>query len=171
MRTNVLAPILAVLLLSFVPLRPAAAQNAEALVSYDSLKPEIALELATKALAICRDAGYQVSITVVDRFGLTLVTLRDRYAGPHTIDTSIRKAWTAVSFRTPTLELTRMVAEDPVMTQLPAITGALALGGGIPVTAAGSMVGGIGISGAPGAALDHDCATKAIAAIQDKLDF
>ena len=158
-------------LLTAVTLRPAHAQNSEALVSHASMKPEVALELAQAALGICRDAGYQVTVAVVDRFGLTQVILRDRFAGPHTIDTATRKAWTSVSFRTSTLELGALVAEDTVMANLPDITNALVLGGGVPVLAAGSIVGGIGISGAPGADLDDECAQKALETIQDSLDF
>jgi uncharacterized protein GlcG (DUF336 family) len=158
-------------LATFAQAPAAHAQNGDALVTYPSLKPEVALDLAQSALTICRDAGYQVAITVVDRFGLELVVLRDQYAGPHTVDTATRKAWTAVSFRTATLELTSLVEDTPVMAQLPNITNALALGGGIPIRAAGILVGAIGISGAPGADLDHDCANKAIEKLQDFLDF
>lgn len=149
----------------------ARAQNAEALVSLESLKPEVALELAQEALQVCRDAGYQVAIAVVDRSGLLQVMLRDRFAGAHTVDTAVRKAWTAVSFRTSTLELNTLVAESPVMAGLPDITNALVLGGGVPITAAGTLVGGIGISGAPGADLDDECARQAIEKVQDFLDF
>lgn len=149
----------------------ARAQNAEALVTVESMKPEVALNLAEAALEICRNSGYQVAVAVVDRAGLLQVILRDRYAGAHTIDTATRKAWTAVSFRTSTLELTTLVAESPVMAGLPDITNALILGGGVPVMAGGGLVGGIGISGAPGADLDDACANKAIESIQDFLDF
>lgn len=151
--------------------QPGKAQNADALVTYNSMKPEVALQLASDALKICRDAGYQVAIAVVDRFGLTQVLLRDQFAGAHTVSTATRKAWTAVSFRTATLELSELVAGGPVMAQIPDITNALVLGGGVPILAGGGLVGGIGISGAPGADLDHDCAEKAIENIQDMLDF
>lgn len=149
----------------------ARAQNAEALVSVDFLKPEVALDLAQAALQVCRDAGYQVAVAVVDRSGLPQVMLRDRFAGAHTVDTAVRKAWTAVSFRTSTLELNTLVAESPVMAGLPDITNALVLGGGVPITAAGTLVGGIGVSGAPGADLDDECAREAIAKFQGFLDF
>src|SRR5204862_3271596 len=76
---------------------PAGAQDA--LVSYKSLSPEIALELARVALSSCRERGFQVAVAVVDRFGVTQVLLRDRFAGPHTVTTATGKAWTAVSFR------------------------------------------------------------------------
>jgi len=158
-------------LLAFTPVQPSRAQNADALVSHESMKPEVALDLARSALKICQEAGYQVAVAVVDRAGLTQVLLRDRFAGAHTIDTATRKAWTAMSFRTATLDLSTLARTDPVMAHLPDVTNALALGGGIPVLAAGNLIGAIGISGAPGADLDHSCAQKAIETIQDFLDF
>src|SRR4249919_414816 len=82
---------------------PARAQDA--LVTYKSLSPDLALDLARASLAECRKRGYQVAVAVVDRFGVTLVMLRDRFAGPHTPATATGKAWTAASFRTSTTEL------------------------------------------------------------------
>src|SRR5690242_17937427 len=82
---------------------PAAAQ--EALVTYKSLSPDLALDLARATLTDCRKRGFQVTVAVVDRFGVTQVLLRDRFAGPHTIPTASGKAWTAASFRTSTTEL------------------------------------------------------------------
>jgi len=60
----------------------------ESLVTYKSLVPGIALELAQAALTDCQKRGYQVAIAVVDRFGVIQVVLRDRYAGPHTVPTA-----------------------------------------------------------------------------------
>src|ERR1041384_8274098 len=85
---------------------PAAAQDA--LVTYKSLNPEVALDLARAALASCRERGFQVAVAVVDRFGVTQVLLRDRFAGPPTVTTATGKAWTAVSFRVSTGELAAM---------------------------------------------------------------
>jgi hypothetical protein len=56
----------------------------ESLVTYKSLSPAIALELAQAALLDCQKRGYQAAVAVVDRFGVVQVILRDRYAGPHT---------------------------------------------------------------------------------------
>jgi uncharacterized protein GlcG (DUF336 family) len=39
------------------------------------------------------------------------------------------------------------------------------VGGGVPVEAAGSIVGGVGISGAPGGAEDDACARAGIDAV------
>ena len=63
---------------------------------------DLALALARAALADCQKQGYQVTVAVVDRFGVTQVLLRDRFAGAHTVPTATGKAWTAVSFRTDT---------------------------------------------------------------------
>src|SRR5688572_277470 len=69
------------------------------------LTPETALKAAQAALAKCRADGFQVSVAVVDRAGITQVVLRDRFAGPHTLEVATNKAWSAVSFRTSTSEL------------------------------------------------------------------
>ena len=77
--------------------QPAAAQ--EPLTTYKSLSPELALDLARASLGNCRSRGYQVAVAVVDRFGVTQVMLRDRFAGPHTVSTASGKAWTAATER------------------------------------------------------------------------
>ena len=90
---------------------------------------------------------------------------------PHTPDTAFRKAWTAVSFRTDTLELARNV-ETGEAWALRHITGALPLGGGVRIIAGdGDMGGAIGISGAPSGAEDAECAVAGIAEIEDEIAF
>jgi uncharacterized protein GlcG (DUF336 family) len=157
---------LAVLLFAGAP-----ARAQDALVTYKSLSPEIALELASTALADCRQRGYQVAVAVVDRFGVTLVVLRDRFAGPHTPSTAAGKAWTAVSFRTNTTDLVAATQPTAPQAGVRDLPGAVILGGGVMVQAGGSLVGAIGISGAPGGDADDACAKAGIAAVQDKLDF
>jgi uncharacterized protein GlcG (DUF336 family) len=112
-----------------------------------------------------------VAVAVVDRFGVQQVMLRDRFAGPHTPSTATRKAWTAVSFRTGTVELTTRVLDTPEISGVRYVEGALVLGGGVPIESAGSIVGGIGISGAPSGTLDEACAQAGIAAIEDDIAF
>jgi uncharacterized protein GlcG (DUF336 family) len=148
---------------------PAGAQ--EALVAYKTLSPEVALDLARAALADCRQRGYQVAVAVVDRFGVTQVVLRDRFAGPHTPATATGKAWTAVSFRTNTTDLVALTQSGTPQAGVRDLPGAVVLGGGIMVQAGGSLVGAIGVSGAPGGDADDACAKAGIAAIQDKIDF
>jgi uncharacterized protein GlcG (DUF336 family) len=51
------------------------------------------------------------------------------------------------------------------------LPGAVILGGGLPVESGGSLVGAIGVSGAPGGDADEACAKAGIDAVQGKLDF
>ena len=150
---------------------PAMAQDEEGLVEFSMLKPEVAMTLATTAMEYCRDNGYQVGVSVVDRFGNEQVFIRDRYAGTHVRETAYRKAWTAVSFRTDTLALGELTQPGSMMFGIRDLSMALALGGGVPVEAAGSIVAGIGVSGAPGPDIDDDCARQGIEAIIDIIGF
>jgi uncharacterized protein GlcG (DUF336 family) len=143
----------------------------ESLVVYKSLAPEIALELARAALAECQKRGYQVSVAVVDRFGVVQVLLRDRYAGPHTLATASGKAWTAASFRTSTSSLSEISQPGMMQSGIRNLPGAVIIGGGVVVETAGSIVGAIGVSGAPGGDADEACAKTGIEAIQRKIDF
>ncbi len=142
-----------------------------ALVTFKSLAPEVALEMAQAALASCRAEGYQVAVAVVDRMGVTQVILRDRFAGPHTPETSVRKAWTAVSFRADTLLMASTTGPGSPQSGAREISNVLMIGGGIPVMVSGSIVAGIGISGAPNGEADHACAQAGIDAVTTKLEL
>jgi uncharacterized protein GlcG (DUF336 family) len=143
----------------------------DAIVTYKSLSPELALDLARAALADCRERGYQVAVAVVDRFGAVQVLLRDRFAGPHTVSTASAKAWTAVTFRTNTSELNAVSQPGMMQAGIRALPGVVVIGGGKVVEAGGSLLGAIGVSGAPGGDADETCASAGITAISDKLDF
>jgi uncharacterized protein GlcG (DUF336 family) len=162
---------LLVALLALWPLTATPANAQDALVSYKSMAPEVALDLARAALADCGRRGYQVAVAVVDRFGVTQVMLRDRFAGAHTPATAAGKAWTAVSFRTNTSDLVAATQPGTPQAGVRSLPGAVVLGGGIMVEAGGSLLGAVGVSGAPGGDADDACAKAGIAAVQDKLEF
>ena len=151
---------------------PAAAQDEQAaLVGFKAMAPHIAMTLAEETLTACQDKGYQVAVTVVDRFGLVQAVLRDQYAGPHTIETSYRKAWTSASFKIATMEFVDVTKSGEPLAGIRQVSKAMAVGGGIPIEVAGSLVGGVGVSGAPGGDLDHICAEEGIEAIALDLEF
>lgn len=148
-----------------------AARAEETTVTYKSLTPEVALEAARAALQQCRTDGYQVSVAVVDRFGETQVLLRDRYAGLPANQTAVDKAWTSVGFRADTSQLAASVKDgtlDPRLANRPRIA---MLGGALKIEAGGTLLGAIGVSGAPGGDKDEKCARAGLDAIRDKLDF
>ena len=143
----------------------------DAVVTYKSLSPEAALEAAQTAMKTCRTNGFQVAVSVVDRFGQPQVLLRDRFAGLPAADIATSKAYTALSFRRSTAELARMVRDgqiDPNLARMPRVA---MLAGGLQIETAGTLLGGIGVSGAPGGDKDEECAKAGLDAIRDKLDF
>jgi uncharacterized protein GlcG (DUF336 family) len=140
--------------------------------SQQVITPEIALKAAQAAKAECQKRGWQVSVTVADPAGLPLVMLRDRYAGWHTVEIANGKARTAASWREATSTVAARVtrpdaAEKAILSQ----PGVVMIGGGIPITSAGQMVGTIGVSGAPGGDNDDVCAKAGIAVIEADLAF
>lgn len=135
------------------------------------LTPEVATKAAQAALASCRQQGFQVAVAVVDRFGVAQVMLRDRFAGPHTPDTAINKAWTTVSFRTPTSDLARATQAGQPSSGIRQIPRFTAVGGGWLIEAGGSIVGALGVSGAPTGEADEACAKAGLAAIRDEVEF
>jgi uncharacterized protein GlcG (DUF336 family) len=143
----------------------------DATFSQRLLTPETALKAAQAALARCRSSGFQVAVAVVDRMGIVQVLLRDRFAGPHTLETATGKAWTAVSFRTNTTELADATQAGKPQSGIRNRPGVVAIGGGLMIEAAGSLLGGIGVSGAPGGKEDDACAAAGIAAIKDSLEL
>jgi uncharacterized protein GlcG (DUF336 family) len=135
------------------------------------MTPETALTAARAALDNCRKAGYQVAVVVVDRAGLPQVLLRDRFAGAHTVTVATDKAWTSASFRIATGALGAETQAGKEMSALRSVPRVLAAGGGLPIEAAGTLVGAIGVSGAPGGAADEACAKAGIDAVQDALEL
>jgi uncharacterized protein GlcG (DUF336 family) len=135
------------------------------------LLPETALKATRAALDDCRKRGYQVAVAVVDRSGVVQALLRDRFAGPHTPKTAIGKGWTAVSFRTSTLDFAGETQAGKASSGIRQMPNVVAVGGGVPIEAGGSMVGAIGVSGAPSGEADELCAKAGIAAIRDDIEF
>ena len=148
---------------------PAAA--ADATFGIKLLTPEAALKAAQAALARCRTNGYQVTVAITDRMGVVQVLLRDRFAGPHTVDMATAKAYTAVSFRTNTTELAEATQPGKPQSGIRNRPGVAAVGGGMMIEAGGSLLGAIGVSGAPGGKEDDACAAAGIAAIREDLEL
>src|ERR1017187_5276467 len=149
------------LALLLAPLLSAPLRAQEGLVTFKSMSVD---------LADCQKQGFQVAVAVVDRFGVTQVLLRDRFAGAHTVPTATGKAWTAVSFRSDTSAM--IAPTQPGMPQAGggALPGVTVIAGGVMVEAGGSLIGAVGVSGAPLGTNDEASAKAGIAAIRDKLD-
>jgi uncharacterized protein GlcG (DUF336 family) len=148
-----------------------AARGQDATYSVKLMTPESALKAAQAALKKCRDGGFQVTVAVVDRSGVTQVVLRDRLAGPHTVPMAVDKAWTAVTFRTSTADVANATQPGSPQSGIRSRPRVAAVAGGLTIESAGALVGGIGVSGAPRGDSDDVCARSGVDAIRDSLEF
>ena len=140
--------------------------QAEPLPKEAVLPLALAQKAAAAALAKCEEGGYKVSVAVADRGGNLKVLLRGDGAGPHTTDSSFRKAYTAASLRRSTLELAELIAKVPSIQALRDMNDRiLILGGGLPIELEDEVVGGIGVGGAPGGHLDEACVAAGLASL------
>ncbi len=143
--------------------------SAQGLVTQKALSAQMAQEAAQGALDKCREQGYRVSVTVVDADGLLKAFVRDDGAGPHTIELSKKKAFTAVSQK----NLSGEVAKQWAGQAPPAIDGIVTLAGGVPIKVGNEVIAAVGVSGAPAGSPagtnDEVCANAGIAKIAAKL--
>ena len=136
--------------------------HAQGVVTQKILSLNAAKVIAEAALAECRGRGFHTSVAVVDRSGTLLVVLRDEGANPATIDMAKGKAYTALVFRSRTLDFQKATAEDPTRAPQRNVPGILALGGGVPITVDGEILGGVASSGSSQKD-DDECARAGLA--------
>ena len=122
----------------------------------------LANQIATEAVAACAANGYNVAATVVDRAGTVRAVQRADNAGPHTLASSERKAWTSASAKSPTQAMMEGAQKNPGAANLVYLPGVLLLGGGVPVKSGNEVIGAVGVGGAPGGHLDEQCANAAL---------
>lgn len=134
--------------------------NAQALVTERSISLNSALELASAALERCRADGYKVTVTVINRHTRTSVVLSEDGVNPHTVENSLRKAYTAFTTRAPTVEMAKR--PQPALSGFMLLDKISPLDGGLPIFAGKELVGAVGISGAPGGDKDAACAQVGI---------
>jgi uncharacterized protein GlcG (DUF336 family) len=136
--------------------------GAQGVVTQRILSLNAAKVIAEAALAECRGRGFHTSVAVVDRAGTLLVVLRDELANPATIDMARGKAYTAMVFRSSTLDFQQATASDPARAPQRNVPGILALGGGVPITVNGEILGGVASSGSSQKD-DDECARAGVA--------
>jgi len=143
---------------------PASAQ----LLARKDVSAAMALTIAQTAIATCTANGYRVSATVVGRNGEVLVQIRGDGTGPHTMENSFRKAYTARTFRGPSAALAKRLKDDPLL-PLIHLNNVVAAAGAFPIKAGEDVIGAVGVSGAPGGDKDEVCAQAGIDKVADQL--
>ena len=131
------------------------------------LSMEFALKAASAAIEACRERNLNVTVTVVDRGGHPQVVLRDTLAMDLSIPISKQKAYTAMVFNSPT---SQQIGRFPGAYSVPKIDSVIISSGGLPITGGGSIIGGVGVSGAPSGITDEQCAQAGIDAIKFDLE-
>jgi uncharacterized protein GlcG (DUF336 family) len=134
--------------------------SAQALVAERGISLNAAIELATASLERCRADGYKVTITVLNHHARTAVVLSEDGVNPHTVENSLRKAYTAFTTRAASAEVGKR--PQPNLSGFLLLDKTTPIEGGLPIFAGKDLVGAVGISGAPGGEKDAACAQAGI---------
>jgi uncharacterized protein GlcG (DUF336 family) len=145
--------------LAAIALAPGVA-GAQAIVTERTISLNAALDMARAGLERCRADGYKVTVTVLNRHARTSVVLSDDGVNPHTIENSMRKAYTAFTTRSPSVEMAKRA--QPGLAGFMLLDKITSIEGGLPIFAGKELIGSIGISGAPGGEKDAACAQVGI---------
>lgn len=150
--------------IAFAVASPANAQ----LLSHKDLTSSIAFTIAQTAIETCKTNGYAVSVTVVGRNGEIILQVRGDNTGPHTVENSFRKAYTARTFRSPSGALVDRLKADPTL-GLIHLTNVIANQGALPIKVGDETIGAAGASGAPGGEKDEACIKAGLDKVADQL--
>lgn len=130
---------------------------------------ELARDIAMDAVEACRKNGYNISAVVLDRAGDVQAALRDTLASRHTLEIAERKAGMSIMSGVDSGEF--RAARADIRPELNHIKGLIVMEGGLPIRAAGSLIGAVGVSGAPGGDKDAACAAAALKKVEERLEF
>ena len=157
------------LLIAFALTPGAHAQSPQGVVMVRDLSLALATQIAQGALEHCRAQNFKIGVSVVDRGGHVLISMRDDGTAHHVIELAERKAYTARIFRQTTREFVERIINNPRSQGLKDTKGALASIGGVPIKVGEETIGGVGVSGAPGGPNDEACAAAGIQKVADQL--
>jgi uncharacterized protein GlcG (DUF336 family) len=132
------------------------------------LPANLAVTIAQTAYEACLAQGYHVSVYVVGDEGQSVVALRGDGTSPHTFENSLRKAYTARTFRVPSGEFAQRVRDNPTLGVVH-LGNIVAVQGALPIKVGDEVIGGVGVSGAPGGEKDEACAKAGIDKVADQL--
>lgn len=138
-------------------------------VTDKSIGMELARDIASTTVEICRKQGYHVSAVVVDRHGLLRAALRDDLASRFTLEIAERKANMTVMSWSDSGQFRK--AREDIRQELNHIDGLIVMEGGIKIISGGYNLGAVGVSGAPGGDKDAACAQKALQTLEERIQF
>lgn len=139
--------------------------SAQYVLKSSDLNQAGALKLSEQARIEASKMNKNISIAVLNSSGVTLLLLKGDVVGPHNTEASRRKAYTALSTKTPSFELMRVAAESKDAKNLNTLPELLLLGGGMPIWKDGELIGSIGVSGGGSGENDHHIAKRTVEAL------
>lgn len=145
-----------------------AAEEPPVTLPIQRLSLDMAVKAATAAIEACRQKGMNITVAIVDRGGRQQVVMRDTLAMPLTIDVAQQKGYAAMNFNAPTSQLENRFTSPFSPGK---VEGIILSAGGLPIAAGGTIIGGIGVSGAPSGKTDEECAAAGLEAITAELEM
>jgi uncharacterized protein GlcG (DUF336 family) len=153
----------------------ASAAQAQGVINQPRLSAHLANQVVGDSVAICAEKKYNVVAVIVDLEGVRQAVLRGNGAPIHSMDNAYYKAYSAASLTlgrnedSTAVVAKRMAKAAPSTvptTPLPNVTYGV---GGIAIRAGGKIIGGLGVSGAPGGQFDEECGQGALEKIKAQL--
>ncbi len=147
------------------------AQTAHAVDVLDvkTIGTDLARDIANETVKACTAKGYSITAVVTDRSGQIMAVLRSEYAAIQTLEIAAGKARGALMAGIPTSELRANRPE--LAANLMFLDDIMMMDGGLPIAAAGTRIGAVGVSGAPGGDIDEACAQDALDVLFDRIEF
>lgn len=151
------------------------AVRAQGVINVPRLSANLANQVVGDTVAICAQRKYNVVAIIVDLDGVRQAVLRGNGAPIHSMDNAYYKAYASASLTLGRNEdsthaiaqrMAKAAPSNVPNTQLPNVTYAR---GGIAIKAGGKIIGGLGVSGAPGGQFDEECGNAALDKIRDQL--
>ena len=138
------------------------------LLTHKDLSLGMAMTMATTAIETCKSQGYAVSVHVLGRNGEVILAVRNDAANPTTLENSMKKAYTARTFRRPSGEFAKQQQGNPTAGAL-FLSNVTPAQGALPIKVGEDTIGAIGVSGAPGGDKDEACAKAGLDKVSAEL--
>ena len=155
--------------LAAVPLVCALGLPANAqLLNQKAIPANMAMTIAQTVIDTCKTNGFAVSVSIVGRSGELILQVRGDGTGPHTMENSFKKAFTARTFRIASGDMEKRLKDNPQM-GAQYLTGFTTGRGALPIKIGDDVVGAVGVSGAPGGEKDEACVQVGLDKVKDQL--
>lgn len=134
-----------------------------------TVNSEQAMAAMDAALKYAKKDGSDVTVVVLDRDGKVVMMMRGNNAAPHNLDLARRKAFTAFTVKTTTLDWRLKSTPEQLQAMEQQSPDIIPLGGGVPIMAGGEVIGAVGASGTKGGQEGDTAAARAAAEAAEAL--